>query len=636
MIRSASLLSFPILAAASLGAQDRGDTVELAPVVVTATRVPVSTDLVATNVTVLEIGALRERGLRTVAEALRTVGSAVVLESGSYGGLTSLFLRGGESDYVRVLLDGVPLNQPGGTIDLADLGLENVERIEIARGPGSVLYGSDAVTGVVQIFTREGTGSTRVDLRARGGSYGTSDVVLGASGGGTRAGFALEATHVASDGVFELNNDYRNAAVNAHLRLTPDERTKVALMYRYSDKTYHFPTDDAGLPVDSNRFSAEHGPLASLMIQRAIGPALDVQGNASFRESSMEYSDEADSPAAFPYESRDLLRRVGGGAQVNWRPASPTVVTAALEYEREDQQGRNTYGPSPDTARSNWALLAQVVAEPVRRVSVNAGVRVENNSQFGGYATYRTGLVYRMDARTKLRGSLGTGFKEPTFFENFATGFVRGNPHLDPERSTSWELGIDRAFGPVSVTLGYFHQRFRDLIEYSSEPLPPDSSNFFNVVGARAQGLELGASVGLPHVAEARVEYTYLQTEVLENTGQGLAFIPGRPLLRRPRHLLTAVAHRSFGPLLTALEGRWLGSREDVDYSTFPAVRVTLPGHFRLDAGVEYALMRRGLGPGLSLNARVENLFDTDAQEIVNFPVRGRSLFLGGKVRIST
>src|SRR5262245_21342163 len=128
----------------------------LPPVVVTATRVTTPLNALSAAVTILRGDYLRARGIATVADALRDAADAVVVQTGSPGGVTSLFLRGGESDYVKVLLDGVPLNQPGGSIDLANLTTDNVDRIEIVRGPVSVLYGSDAMTGVVQIFTKRG------------------------------------------------------------------------------------------------------------------------------------------------------------------------------------------------------------------------------------------------------------------------------------------------------------------------------------------------------------------------------------------------------------------------------------------------------------------------------------------------
>src|SRR5438034_4460105 len=162
-----------VLLVLALSTQQPQDTVVLKPVVVTATRVPVSADLVASAVTVLRGADLVAQVVRTVAQALETVPGAHVAETGSFGGQTSLFVRGGESDYVKVLLDGVPLNQAGGGIDLANLTTDNVDRIEIVRGPVSVLYGSDAMTGVVQIFTRRGAMTPpQFGAELRGGTYG--------------------------------------------------------------------------------------------------------------------------------------------------------------------------------------------------------------------------------------------------------------------------------------------------------------------------------------------------------------------------------------------------------------------------------------------------------------------------------
>src|SRR6266566_3568448 len=159
------------------------DTVVLKPVVVTATRVPVSADLLASAVTVLRGSDLVAQGVRTVAQALETVPGAHVAETGSFGGQTSLFMRGGESDYTKVLLDGVPLNQAGGAIDLAHLTTDNIDRIEIVRGPVSVLYGTDAVTGVVQVFTRTGQGAARVGAEVHGGTYGSTESAIDIAGG---------------------------------------------------------------------------------------------------------------------------------------------------------------------------------------------------------------------------------------------------------------------------------------------------------------------------------------------------------------------------------------------------------------------------------------------------------------------
>src|SRR2546427_3280653 len=202
----ASLATFGALTA------QEPDTVMLNPVVVTATRFPRSAAGVPAAVTVLRGVDLRAQGIHTVFEALRDVPGAAVVQTGSFGGQTSLFLRGGQSNYVKVLVDGVPVNQPGGSYDFANLTTDNVDRIEVLRGPASVLYGSDAVTGVVQIFTRSGMGPGQADLSFQGGTYGTQSVAAGAAGaragGGASYSFAL--SRFASDGLYAFNNRYHN------------------------------------------------------------------------------------------------------------------------------------------------------------------------------------------------------------------------------------------------------------------------------------------------------------------------------------------------------------------------------------------------------------------------------------------
>src|SRR5690606_10316950 len=180
----AAVAAFVCMAAlpAAAGAQQPGDAMRLDTLVVTGSTVTVPLTATSTGVTVITGEALRARGVQHVADALRAVPGLAVVQSGPLGSVTSLFLRGGESDYVQVLIDGVPVNEPGGRADLANLSTTNIERIEVVRGPGSVLYGSDAVTGVVQIFTREGRGTPRLDAEVRGGSHGSLGYEAGVQG----------------------------------------------------------------------------------------------------------------------------------------------------------------------------------------------------------------------------------------------------------------------------------------------------------------------------------------------------------------------------------------------------------------------------------------------------------------------
>src|SRR5438309_1397382 len=212
-MRHTPLLRLSLLAslATSGGLAAQGpDTVMLNPVVVTATRFPRSAAGVPAAVTVLRGADLRAEGISTVFEALREVPGAAVVQTGSFGGQTSLFLRGGQSDYVKVLVDGVPVNQPGGSFDFANLTTDNVERIEVVRGPASVLYGSDAMTGVVQIFTRRTADAGSAEASFRGGTYGTLAADARASGGTETASYAVSVSRFESNGMHAVNNRYYN------------------------------------------------------------------------------------------------------------------------------------------------------------------------------------------------------------------------------------------------------------------------------------------------------------------------------------------------------------------------------------------------------------------------------------------
>jgi vitamin B12 transporter len=618
------------LLALLLAAQQPQDTVVLNPVVVTGTRVPMRADRLSSVVTVLRGNDLIADGIRTVADALALVPGATVLETGSYGGQTSLFMRGGESDYVKVLLDGVPLNQPGGSIDLANLTTDNIDRIEILRGPASVLYGSDAMTGVVQIFTKRGDARrTRVGADLRAGTYGSSDAAVDAGGGTEKVRYSARLSRFFSDGLYSFNNTYRNSVASAGIQLVPDERSEVTLSYRYGDALYHFPTDGAGVPSDSNQRSAERGPLFSLGATRRFAGHWEAGIGGELHEARLFYNNEPDSVGDFnEFWSKDWIRRASANTLVTWRNADLVALTAGIEYEDQRQRGTNEFGPPVDVQRNTIGYLTQAVVS-VGQSGVTVGARLDDNSQFGTHGTYRAGLSYRVSPAVRLRASAGTGFKEPSFFENYATGFVRGNRNLKPERSASWEAGVEYH----GVTVTYFGQRFRDLIEFSGTPIPPDSVNYFNVGAAIANGVEASIGARLSPSLDITLQYTFLHTRVEEsgspNNPDG-AFVPGKSLIRRPAHTISPKISATRGRVHVMLGGKWVGSRDDLDFSR-PAgqQRITLDPYTRVNVAAEYNLDR------FVLSARLENLFDDQTQEIVGYRPRGRTILVGGRFLIA-
>ncbi len=632
----AALLASLCLAGAELGAQEVGDTATLPEIVVTATRYPVAPDSIASSVTVLRGDDLRAQGLRLVGDALRQVAGVHVVQSGPYGAAASAFIRGGESDYVKVLVDGVPVNQPGGFYDFASLTTDNVERIEVLRGPGSVLYGSDAIAGVVQIVTRQGDGAMRFGASGEGGSFGTARWEASALGGSDRLGWSASLSRLTSDGTYDFNNDYRNTAASGRFRSRLDERTDLSLTGRYHDAKYNFPTDFTGVPVDVNQFTTDETAAFGLDVGHRFSEV--VEGRVLLGRSDIEtrYENPADPPPGPGFASSDRTSTDRTSADARVQLTLPSGIRglagASVESQRQDVTGAFR------ESRRNWGLYTEATFLPVSRLQITAGGRLDENEKFGSFWTYRAAALAFASPTTKLRTSVGTGFKEPGFFENFDSPFSLGNPELRPERSFSVEGGVEQelARGAASVGVTVFAQRFRDLIQFTFVPPAPGGPNYFNVASANANGVEAVVDVRPRGPVRGSVTYTRIWSEVTDagfDSGDAATFVEGERLLRRPSDALsvrleTAVADRArLGAVFS-----WVGTRDDIRFGQFPEPnqRVELPAYTTLDlSGTLTVLHSRSGVPGLDLTARVENLFDESYQQVVGFPARGRGIFVG-------
>jgi vitamin B12 transporter len=629
------------------------DAVLLPGLVVTATRVPMRAEALPTPVTVLTAADLRERGVRTVADALRTVPGATLVQAGPRGGQTSLFLRGGQSGYVKVLVDGVPVNDPGGAIDLADLTTHQVDRIEVVRGPVSVLYGSDAIAGVVQIFTRRGLGAPSFTLSTTGGlgerrhddgRYGTIDAAGTLTGAAGPVGFTVGGGRSWNDGLYPLNSDRRIDVINARVDWDGHAGTEISATARFSDSDTGFPTDGAGNLVDGNarleRRSLTAGVEAGHRLSRSVVARLQL----GLLERDQLAVDEPDGPAdtVGVYASRlhGSIRRLGADARVDVE--LPRTI-ASMGIAIQDQRGTTSYasesewGPYEAKAefeRRNRGYYAQVLSEPVPGLNLTAGGRVDDNAVFGTFRTYRVGLSYGLGA-TRVRGALGRAFREPTFPESFGSGFGdRGNPALVPERSRSWELGIEqRITGPFRVGATWFDQRFRDMIQYTFTTPGPDDPNYFNVGAATARGLEVTAEADIGRI---RVDgsYTWLTTRVLDpGLASDASFVEGDRLLRRPAHAAALAGRYRLERGTLGITIHRTGERDDLDFGAgFPAPKVALPAYATVDLSAEHRLpAARGIAWDVIL--RMENALNARYEAIRGFPAPGRLIAVGLRLR---
>lgn len=637
------------------GQQLAPDTLRLPELVSTGTRLPVGDGGRIWSEGAITAEEIEARTLRFVLDGLRDQPGAALVQGGSFGSQASLFLRGGNSDYTKVLVDGVPLNQPGGLFNFANLTTDNIERIEVLRGPAGVLYGSDAMTGVVQLFTRRGAGRPHVTASALGGTFGTSQLDATLAGGSEALGYSASIGRVGSNGVYDFNNDYRNTVASGRLDLRPADGTHLAATGRYADGRYEFPTDFAGVPVDSNQVNTDanltFGLDASQRVSRTVEARLLLasnDGRFGFEDRPDGSSDSTGFGFAGRQQGRSARRSVDARAVVRALPG--LALTAGAVYERESEELESSFtsdfGDGPftdatryDESRGTLAGYVQGIAELPAGLSASVGLRLDDNSAFGSFTTWRAGAAWSVARSTRLRGSAGTAFKAPKFRELFIeVPFEVGNPDLRPERSTTWEVGVEQGVAGERVRLGltWFSSRFRDLIQYSlvdfEDPAVP---TYYNLGAADARGIEAEVSARLPAGIMVAAQYTWLDTEVTD-AGASLSpvFETGAALLRRPTHSgRLRVTGRPTARLGLGANVNVVGERDDVDFGTSPAERVALPAYVLVEATADLVVVPRGAGrPGVDVLVRVENLLDAGYLATVGFPGRGRTFLAGARL----
>ncbi len=630
---------------------------ELEPIIVTATRLETPIDRLPVSVSVVEGEEVERQQVKDIFEVLRDVPGFTIVQNGSRGGTTSLLVRGGQSDFNQVLIDGVKVNQAGGDFDFSDLTTDGLARIEIVRGPQSALYGSDAVTSVVQVFTRRGEGPLSARLGFAGGEFETYEGGGGISGGTERYGYSIDVGRIDTDGILDINNRYGNTTVASRFDLSPLETLDLTTTVRYNDSRFEFPSEIAGdrfPPLDPNQFTERErlvvGPRAVWNPSPWWRHALQL----GYYHEDFAFEDPADAGVDFgsfrndttqerlsaDYNSSFLLPSFAG--------ITPTVTLGGYgEAESFEQDTLFEFQGFPSSSRADetrdaGAFYSQMILDWQERVTLIAGFRLDEASTYGSKVNPRAGLSYRLPGtETKLRVSYGTGIKNPTFFENFGrTIFGRGDKGLGPERSESWEVGFDQplAFGDyrAEVSATYFSSDFEDLISFIPQP-DPDAIAFFNIQEAESQGVELGLRVVTPIGLGFRGSYTFLDTEVLEaGPSGGTLFVEGEPLLRRPEHSGAFTVDYTAERWTASFNLTIKGSSIDLDFNADPGGRrVRLDGYAKADIAVAYRLIEDRFGmESLSITAKGQNVFDEDYEETFGFSTAGASFLIGFRAEL--
>ena len=615
-------------------------------VVVTATRGLAPEAVSGGNVSVLDGGQLTLINPVDAAEAVRFLPGAVINSAGRRGSLSSLFVRGGDSRYNKVIVDGVPVTDPGGTFDFGVVPLYQADRLELLRGAQSTLYGSDAMTSVVQVWSR--TGSTPLpELRfgADGGNFGTADGYLSLAGARGRYDYNLFGNQFNTNGQ-GVNDQYSNSSQGANLGVAFSEHASLRLRMQHSNnrsgvQSFWDFNGDRLIPPDSDQFARQNNLLGSV--------ELTVSGPSRWqhRFSGFEYhhkrinEDNFIDPGRvsplfgnidFPFSAFADLNRAGFDYQGDYVERSWSRST--FGYEFEDENG--FFGPPADHGlRRNQAVYAQQALQ-LKRLSVIAGARFVHNENFGNRGVPRVALSLlalkggEVLSGTRLRFSYALGIKEPRFEESFAgPPFSIPNLNLRPERNRAFEAGFEQSFfgRKYELSATYFDNLFRDQIDFSCCDAN-FQGQFVNVNESKAHGAEVELQGRPLSRLSWSLAYNYVSTQIL---AQPFAFDPllepGQQLLRRPRHsgsLLVNYIARRWG---ANLGGSFVGRRPDSDFLGFGINHAD--GYGRVDLGGWYSITAR-----ITAYVNIENALNNHYNEVAGYPALTANFRAGMRFRL--
>jgi len=636
-------LAFLVFGPSLAMARNSGDADEVNPsgqpkleyqLFVTANKTETPRQEVGSSITVITSRQLEEMQKFTVLDALRTVPGLDVVQTGGPGGQTSVFIRGAKSEDALILLDGVEMNDPstpGRSFDFAHLTTANIERIEIIRGPQSTLYGSDAMSGVINIISKTGQGKPGGFLTGEYGSFGSFSGNAGLSGGNKWVDYAMSASRLDTKGISaasesdgNLERDgYENTTISGKLGITPVEHVHADFILRYIDSQADLDNaggvggDDPNHRGDVEQLFSRAQACISLfnsLWEQTIGFSLSHQ----------ERNYRNDSDVDHPY---DLVRSSYNGQilkfdwQHNLRFHETNTLTIGVESKQEkgesDYYSESAWGAySSDFTQKTARTTAGYIQDHARLAGnwfITLGARLDDHSRFGSKINYRIASAYLIQKTgTRIKGTYGTGFKAPSLYQLYSP---YGDETLKPETSAGWDVGIEQSLWKNKLTLGttYFNNEFDQMIDFDSA-----TWKYMNVGAAATSGIEMFVSARPIDALTLQTSYTYTDTE--DKTS-------GEDLLRRARHKLGFTANCRISKKGHAnLDIDYVGKRYDIDYSTWPTMRVTLDSYMLVNLSATYDVTGR-----MRLCAGVKNLGNEKYEEVLGYGTPGISLFAGIK-----
>ncbi len=634
-----STVAFALAASAAAAADNKAETV-----VVTATRTAQPREVTGTSISVITADELKQLQITAVADALERTPGLTVVRNGGPGQTVTVGLRGASAGQTLMLIDGVRINDPSvtdGTALVGDVLVNNIERIEVLRGPQSTLYGSDAIGGVVNIISERGGDSPfAATATAEAGSFGTWHLNAAAHGTLDSVEYGAAANYFHTSGVSAADkrdgnperDGYRNLGLTGNLRWHITDDVSLDLRSYYTDARNDFD----GYPPPFYTFSDTDQYATNKLFSGYAGLNADFFGGMfhnriayiATRADRKSFNDPSFGPGEDFYAKGNSDRFEYQGV-VDVDDANQATFGAETQRQSFDTLSAYDFPPIPTKGDARiTSFYGQWQTKLFEHLTLTGGVRHDRHSDFGDHTSLKFTAAWQADENTTLRANYGDGFKAPTLYQLFSQ---YSNPveTLRPETAHGWEAGIDRFFlgGAVRASLTYYERRTKDQIDFfncfifapPAECLVRPNGFYYNVGRVRARGFEFEAEARLGDDWSATASFTSAtaHNEIADNA------LVRRPHVQASASLVYAPADWSVGASL-----RYVGKNVD-QYNSFvvPPAPVFNDSHTLVDVTAEYDFAQ------WSVFGRVENLFDETYQPVLTYGAEGRGFFIGVRAK---
>ena len=611
---------------------------------ITATKTPSNIDTLGSSVSLITAKDIDRKQYASLDEVLMSVPGLNVVQSGGKGAQTSVFLRGTNSEHVLVLIDGVEMNDPStpnGAFDFSNFLIEGIESIEVVRGSQSVLYGSDAIGGVIQIRTKKGQGDLDFRVKAGVGTQSThreSAVLSGeknnfnysvAIGRLDTDGESIAAKKKLAPGSITEDDNYENIVFSTRLGWKGFDSLEADFTARYIeteadidggfDSSGNNTAEDVDATNDSEQLYLGF-ELKGLYADGVWQPILTASRSDIDRKNKDERQNLLGNLVDTNYEGQ----KTKFALQNNLFLFENQIITIGFEHESEEvnSKGFSDFGgfiinQLTNADRDTKSTYIQDQIEVNDQLFITVGARYDDTDDFGSELTYRTTASYNATENTRLHAAYGTGFKAPSLFQlfgftpnNFGSAYS-GNPNLDAETSDSWEIGIDQLFfaSDIKTSITYFETKVEDLITTQYIGFNSTSVNRDN---ADMSGVESAIHFKALSNLDIDINHTYTRTKDEDN----------KELLRRPKH--KANIEFNYEPaehININTNVLYTGQRVDVDGI---GQRVDVGGYSVVNVAATYKLSNN-----VKLFARLDNLTDKYYEPAYGFQALGRAGFIG-------